>query len=40
MLAFNIEFKTNVFLPNFIGLGKGVSIGFGTIKQIYQKENK
>ncbi len=33
-LAFDIEFKTNVFLPNFIGLGKGVSIGYGTIKQI------
>lgn len=39
-LAFDIEFKTNVFLPNYMGLGKGVSTGFGTVKQIYQKENK
>ena len=33
-LAFNIKFKTNVFLPNFIGLGKGVSIGYGTVKMV------
>jgi len=39
-LSFNINFKTNVFLPNYIGLGKGVSIGYGTVKQIYNNENK
>jgi hypothetical protein len=32
--AFNVDFKTNVFLPNFIGLGKGVSRGFGIVKRI------
>lgn len=32
MLAgFDAEFTTNVFLPDFIGLGKGVSTGFGVV---------
>lgn len=29
--AFDILFRTNVSLPNYIGLGKGVSHGFGTV---------
>jgi hypothetical protein len=29
--SFDVIFKTNVSLPNYIGLGKGVSHGFGTI---------
>lgn len=33
LAAFSITFSTNVFLPNYIGLGKGVSHGFGTVKQ-------
>ena len=33
MQAFDLFFKTNLFLPNYIGLGKGVSIGMGTIKE-------
>ncbi|MDD2636807.1 MAG: CRISPR-associated endonuclease Cas6, partial [Bacteroidales bacterium] len=32
MHTINAEFKTNVLLPNYLGLGKGVSIGFGTVK--------
>ena len=31
MLGFDSQFRTNVRLPEFIGLGKGVSLGFGTI---------
>ena len=31
LLAFQVRFSTNVFLPNHIGLGKAVSFGFGTI---------
>lgn len=31
MVTFNIQFKSNVFLPQWIGLGKGVSRGFGTV---------
>lgn len=32
--AFDIRFRSNVFLPDFVGLGKGVSLGFGTVSQI------
>lgn len=34
MLGFDIIFKTNVTLPSNIGLGKGVSLGFGTITEL------
>lgn len=37
MLAFTVNFKTNVSLPNYVGLGKGSSVGFGIVKQIYTK---
>ena len=33
VLVFDIEFTTNVFLPNYIELGKNVIIGFGMVKQ-------
>jgi hypothetical protein len=38
VLGFDIEFKTNAFLPNHIGLGKSVSIGFGTVKELRNKK--
>ncbi len=31
LLSFDAEFKTNVSLPDYIGLGKGVSLGMGTV---------
>jgi len=34
LLGINLTFNTNVFLPNYIGLGKSVSVGYGTVKQI------
>lgn len=34
MMGFDIRFKSNVSLPDYIGLGKGVSIGFGMIKRL------
>jgi hypothetical protein len=34
LTGFDAEFSVNMFLPNYLGLGKGVSHGFGTIKQI------
>ncbi|MDK2909975.1 MAG: hypothetical protein PWR20_1542 [Bacteroidales bacterium] len=37
LIAFNLTFSTNVSLPNHIGLGKRVSIGYGMIKR---KERK
>ncbi len=33
LLAFDITFRTNVFIPENIGLGKGVSKGFGIVKR-------
>lgn len=37
MHTINAEFKTNVSLPENIGLGKGVSIGFGVVSTIVNK---
>lgn len=39
--AFTTEFRTNVFLPDFIGLGKSVSLGFGIVqhKKLNSREN-
>lgn len=34
LIAFDLKFRSNVFLPDHIGLGKGVSLGFGTVSQI------
>ena len=33
MLCFNIRFKVNVNLPDHIGIGKGVSLGYGVLRQ-------
>lgn len=37
LMSFDIDFKTNLSLPNYIGVGKNSSLGFGTITQIRQK---
>lgn len=37
MMAFNVRFRTNLSLPNGIGLGKGVSLGNGVIWTLNQK---
>jgi hypothetical protein len=37
MLAFSVNFTCNVSLPDFVGLGKGASIGFGVVKNIDNK---
>lgn len=31
LTAFDVEFKTNLNLPSYIGLGKSASVGFGTL---------
>ena len=31
MMAFDIEFKTNLFLPQYIGIGKNASVGCGVL---------
>ncbi len=33
-LAVSLNFESNVSLPDFIGLGKGASVGFGIVKRI------
>ena len=33
--AFRGEFKTNILLPNYIGLGNGITRGYGTIKGLF-----
>lgn len=40
MACFNAEFQTNVSIPNFVGLGKHVSIGFGTVTHNYSTKIK
>jgi len=40
LLAFDTEFSSNVFLPNYIGLGKGASHGFGTVRSNDNKSIK
>ena len=37
---FNFAFRTNILLPDNIGLGKGVSLGFGKIRQKRQRTNR
>lgn len=39
MMAFDLEFKTNVSLPDYIGLGKGVSLGHGVICRAHTSNN-
>jgi len=40
MMAFDIEFKSNVSLPDFIGIGKGASTGFGMVARKSEKSLK
>jgi hypothetical protein len=37
-VLFDLMFRTNVLLPNYIGLGKGAELGFGTIVQLNNNE--
>lgn len=38
LMGFDVAFKTNVSLPDFIGLGKGVSVGKGMVKRMEIKK--
>jgi hypothetical protein len=38
--AFNVEFTSNVFLPDYMGLGKATALGFGIVKAIQPKKNE
>lgn len=37
LLAFNIDFSCNLLIPQHLGIGKGVSLGYGTVIRIYPK---
>ena len=38
LMAFDAEFRSNVSLPDFVGLRKGVSLGMGTVVRRYDEE--
>lgn len=40
MLGFTGEFRVNFKIPDFMGFGKGVSQGFGTVVQINEQNEK
>lgn len=40
MMAFDMVFKTNVSLPDYIGLGKGASTGFGIVVRKREKNEE
>jgi len=40
VMGFNMIFTSNVFLPNYIGLGKSVSLGYGNVFQMNDTRNK
>ncbi len=40
MMGFDIDFKCNVSLPDFVGLGKGVSLGYGMVARRRDKRKE
>ena len=40
LMSFDAEFKTNVSIPDYVGLGKGVSLGMGMVVRRYEKKNE
>lgn len=40
LMAFDIDFSSNLSIPNYIGIGKNASIGFGVITMKNKKSNK
>lgn len=39
VLCFTLDFKTNLSLPDFIGVGKGASLGMGVVRKIRDEKN-
>ncbi len=37
MRAFSLEFSSNVLLPDYLGLGKGCSVGWGVVKGVGER---
>ena len=40
LVAFSLDFETNFFIPNDVGLGKSVSRGFGVVRSIRERRNQ
>lgn len=40
LMAFDLEFVCNMSIPNFLGIGKNASIGYGTVTMINNKDKK
>ncbi|NCD40968.1 MAG: hypothetical protein EOL88_02635 [Bacteroidia bacterium] len=40
LMWFNVQFRTNICIPYYLGLGKGAGFGFGTILPPAQKNEK
>jgi hypothetical protein len=40
VVSFNVRFSSNIFLPDYLGIGKGASKGFGILRQIRNRENE
>lgn len=40
VLCFDLKFRANVFIPEFVGLGKGASKGFGMVRTSKRKSNR
>jgi len=38
VLAFSLEFTANVMVPDYVGLGKGVSVGWGVVKGLSHRQ--
>ena len=40
LLAFDVRFRCNVYLPNYLGLGKSASHGFGIVRHFQKQSNQ
>jgi hypothetical protein len=40
LVAFDVQFRCNVSLPNYLGLGKSASHGFGIVRQYREQRNE
>jgi hypothetical protein len=39
-LTFNLVFRTNLDIPSYVGLGKGVSVGFGIVRPLHSQKSR
>ena len=40
LMAFDLQFKTNLSLPNYVGIGKNASIGYGIITSVEHQKTE